>query len=254
VPAASAADLPIEAEGATICWAETIPPGGYASRRLPRGAIVRFEDVEGDACLQLIVHNAVQPLERINAADTVKVQWQAYLGAGALLLSDMGRVLMTIIADASCRHDCLCGCSTRRSNDLRYGDAGASGKHPNARDLLALGVAKFGLGRADVAPNVNLFKSVRVDSSGGLHLDGAPRPGAFVDLRAEMDVIVTVANTPHTLDDRAEYTVTQVRGVAWRPPQSHGTAGSAGDPFRTTTPERSRAFQNTDEYLLGMQR
>ena len=223
VPSSSAIGVPAEAADATICWAETINPGGYASRRLRRGAIVRFADVDGDACLQLLVHNALQPLERINTADTVKVQWQAYLGTGALLLSDMGRVLMTIVADTSERHDCLSGCSSRLSNERRYGDGGASGAHPNARDLLALGVAKFGLGRADVAPNVNLFKSVRVEASGALHLDGDQRPGAYVDLRAEMDVIVTVANTPHPLDDRAEYSSTPVRCVAWVPTAATGT-------------------------------
>lgn len=250
VPSSTATSVPAEAAGATICWAETINPGGYASRRLPRGAVVRFEDIDGDACLQLLVHNSAQPQERINTADTVKVQWQAYLGTGALLLSDMGRVLMTIVADTSERHDCLCGCSTRRSNDQRYGDGGASGRHPNARDMLALGVAKFGLGRADVAPNVNLFKSVRVDPSGALHLDGDVRPGTHVDLRAEMDVIVSVANTPHPLDDRAEYISTAVRCLAWLPNAESGGA-AASDPYRSATPERLRAFQNTDEYHLG---
>ena len=246
VPSATATDVPATAAGATMCWAETIMPGGYASRRLPRGAIVRFEDVDGDACLQLLVHNAAQPLERINTADTVKVQWQAYLGAGALLLSDMGRVLMTIVSDTSERHDCLCGCSSRLSNEQRYGDAGASGAHPNARDMLALGVAKFGMSRADVAPNINLFKSVRVDSSGGLHLDGDVRPRTHVELRAEIDVIVTVANTPHPLDDRAEYTSTPVRCRAWVPPPVAVADGAAADPYRSATPERLRAFQNTD--------
>ena len=251
VPSSAATDLPPELAGGTVVWAETINPGGYASRRIPRGALVRFEDIDGDACMQLLVHNAVQPAERINTADTVKVQWQAYLGTGALLLSDMGRVLMTIVADTSERHDCLCGCSSRRTNEQRYGESGAGAAHPNARDMLALGVAKFGMSRADVAPNVNLFKAVRVDPSGSLQLDGSVRPGTHVDLRAEMDVIVTVANTPHPLDDRAEYTSTAVRCLAWIPSAADGGGGRATDPHRSATPERLRAFQNTDEYLLG---
>ena len=246
VPSGAATGLPVEASGATICWAETISPGGYASRRLGRGSVVRFEDVDGDACLQLLVHNAAQPVERINTADTVKVQWQAYLGTGALLLSDMGRVLMTIVADTSERHDCLCGCSSRRTNGLRYGDAGASGAHPSARDMLALGVAKFGMSRADVGPNVNLFKSVRVGDDGALRLDGDTQPGVHVDLQAAMDVIVTVANCPHPLDDREAYMSSPVRCLAWRGSTllGHGTAGSS--------PERARAFENTAEYLSGV--
>ena len=32
---------------------------------------------------------------KLNVADTIKVQWNGYLGEGKLLLSDMGRVLMS---------------------------------------------------------------------------------------------------------------------------------------------------------------
>jgi uncharacterized protein YcgI (DUF1989 family) len=66
-------------------------------------------------------------------------------------------------------------------------------------------------------------------------------PGAHVELRAELDVLVLLANTPHPLDDRAAYTATTVAveaRLADRPDD---------DPLRTTTPERERAFQNTDE-------
>jgi hypothetical protein len=55
---------------------------------------------------------------------------------------------------------------------------------------------------------------------------------------------VLVANTPHPLDERDEYTVTPVRCTAWQAPHP-----SADDPFRMSTPERERAFQNTDEAL-----
>jgi urea carboxylase-associated protein 2 len=246
VPASAAGDLPDGVRGDDVVWAETVGCGDYASRRLRRGDVLRISDPDGDACVQLLVHNALQPAERLNVADTVKVQWQAYLGAGALLLSDMGRVLMTIVSDTSERHDCLGGATPRRTAEHRRGDAGASGNQPNARDLLALGVAKFGLGRRDVGSNVNLFKSVRVGDDGALRLDGDPQPGVHVDLQAAMDVIVTVANCPHPLDDREAYASSPVRCLAWRgsQPAGHGSAGSS--------PERARAFENTAEYLSGV--
>jgi urea carboxylase-associated protein 2 len=249
--------LPDGVVGAVL-WNEVIEAGGYTSRRLPRGSVLRLEDTGGDACVQLLVHNAIQPAERLNVADTVKVQWQAYLAQGALLLSDMGRVLMTVVADTSARHDCLCGCSTRASNTALYGDGGASGRQPNGRDLLALGLAKVGLSRLDVGPNVNLFKSVRVDASGALHFDGGVLPGTHVELRAEVDVIVTLANTPHPLDDRLVYTASPLRCLAWLPPASGAGAGAhdgaAHDPWRASTPERQRAFENTEAHLLGLAR
>ncbi len=249
VPSAAAVDLPEGVTAAEVVWDETIPLGGYASRRLPRGAVIRFADHAGDACIQLLVHNAAMPTERLNVMDTVKVQWQAYLAEGALLLSDLGRVLLTIVQDSSGRHDCLAGATTLRTAADKYGDGSASGPTPNGRDLLCLGAAKFGLSRADVGPSVNLFKAARVAADGALAFDGDPAPDTNVTLRAEMDVILTVANTPHVLDPRPSYSGNDVRVTAWR-----GAPAAADDPWRATSPERERAFENTDEWLLGLAR
>jgi uncharacterized protein len=244
IPSTAAVDLPAAVEAADVIWDERIELGNYASHALARGTVVRITDVEGDACVQLLVYNATNPAERLNVVDTVKVQWQAYVAEGALLLSDMGRVLMTIITDTSARHDCLCGCSTTRTNAARYGDGRLSGPTPNGRDLLCVGGAKHGLERRDIAPNINLFKSVRVTSDGDLLLDGAPAASTYVELRAELDAIVLLANTPHPLDDRGTYGGTPARVTAWR-----GAPTPPDDPFRGTSPERLRAFQNTDELV-----
>jgi urea carboxylase-associated protein 2 len=244
IPSSAAADPPDGVDPSSVMWEETIPLGGYSSRLLPRASRLRVADGEGDGCVQLLVYNAATTAERLNVADTLKVQWQAYLTQGAVLLSDMGRVLMTIVADSSTRHDCLCGCSNRAANDRRFGNGAVSGPTPNARDLLALAGAKHGLGRADLAPNVTLFKTVRVDGKGDLRFDGLATEPTAVELRAEMDVLVLLANTPHPLDDRDDYAGTAVRVTAWRddPPGSD-------DLFRAATPERARAFLNTDEFV-----
>ena len=181
-----------------------------ATRRasLPRGAALRLTDLEGDACANLLVYNAAQPLERLNVADTVKVQWQAYLGAGSLLLSDMGRVLLSIVADTS-------GTPRRavrrvdRAAQRRRSTATAACTAPTPTPATASrsALAKHGLGRRDIVPNVNFFKGVRVDADGSARASTATaRPaGAVVELRAELPVIVVVANTPHVLDPRPDY-------------------------------------------------
>jgi urea carboxylase-associated protein 2 len=226
-----------------VVWDETLGGGGHAGRRLSRDTVLRIADIEGDASLHLVVHNAWCPSERLNVADTVKVQWQAYLGAGAVLLSDLGRVLMTVVADSSARHDALCGASNRALDEHRYGSGAVHSSTPNARDLLALALARFDLTRRDLPTGITWFKGVRVDGDGSLHFDGAPTGPTAVELRAEMDVVVTVANVPHPLDPRPEYTVGPVRLTAWRAERPRP------DPFRDTSPERSRAFENTEDAL-----
>ncbi|MET0421494.1 MAG: urea amidolyase associated protein UAAP1 [Acidimicrobiia bacterium] len=251
VPAADASDV-VDHHGTTIDAArmladDRIGPGGDTSMVLPRGGVVRLTDVDGDACANVLVYRADQPSERLNVADTVKVQWQAYLGAGSLLLSDMGRVLMSVVADTCGAHDALCGASTLVRNEARYGTGSVHGEHPNARDRFAVALAKHGLDRRDIVPNVNFFKSVVVEPDGSLRFVGdASHAGAYVELRAELPVLVVVANTPHVLDPRDTYSVTPLRVSAWS-----DAATDRSDPAWSATPEGERAFLQTEESLLG---
>ncbi|MBO9604144.1 MAG: urea carboxylase-associated family protein [Novosphingobium sp.] len=240
-----ARDLPAGVSIQDLLWEETIAAGGYATRKLGRGSRLRLIDLEGDACASLLVYNAEMPSERLNVADTVKVQWNAYLGAGKLLLSDMGRVLMSIVVDEAGTHDAFCGTSNAATNQAKYGEGRNSGAFPNGRDRLLLGSAKHGLQRRDVHPCVNLFKGTRIEEDGTI----TPQVGPFdagrnLVLRAEMDVIVVIANCPHVLDPRDEWSVTPLRATAWR-----GAVTPQDDPIRTATPEGLRAFLNVEDYF-----
>ena len=240
-----AGDLPADVAAEDLLWEETIAAGGYATRRLARGARLRLVDLVGDACASLLIYNAEMPSERLNVADTVKVQWNAYLGAGKLLLSDMGRVLMSILVDEAGTHDAFCGTSNAATNEARYGEGRNSGAFPNGRDRLLLGSAKHGLGRRDVHPCVNLFKGTRIEADGTVTpLVGPYEAGRSIVLRAEMDVIVVIANCPHVLDRRQQWTVTPLRVSAWR-----GAITPEADPIRTATPEGLRAFLNVEDYF-----
>jgi urea carboxylase-associated protein 2 len=245
LPASDAATRPAGIAAGSMLWETTLAAGGYAAKELGRGARLQLVDLEGDACVSMLLFNAERPVERLNVADTIKVQWNAYLGAGKLLLSDMGRVLMSIIDDGAGTHDAFCGASTARSNAARYGDGENWGPHPNARDRFALAVAKFGLTRRDIHPCINWFKGVRIAADGATQLDVGPfPPGRRLTLRAEMNVIVVLANCPHRLDARAQYGVTPVRASAWRDAQT-----PADDPIRNATPEGLRAFLNVEDYF-----
>lgn len=240
--------LPAAADDAPgpVLWEETIASGGYASRRLPRGARLRLIDLAGDACAAMLLFNAENPAERLNVADTIKVQWNGYLGAGRLLLSDMGRVMMAVLEDGAGTHDAFCGASNKASNARRHGDGANHGPHPNARDRFMLAVAKHGLGRKDVHPCITWFKGVRIAADGTATPQIGPfPPGRELVLRAEMDLIAVLANCPHVLDPREAYSVTPLRVTAWR-----GAITPPEDPLRTATPEGLRAYLNTEDLYL----
>jgi urea carboxylase-associated protein 2 len=245
VPASSADDAPAGVPPGDLLWEETLAPGGYGARELRRGSRLRLIDLDGDACVSLLLFNAERPIERLNVADTIKLQWQAYPGAGSLLLSDMGRALASLIEDTAGTHDVFCGTSNVHTHAAKYGDGSNAGPYPNGRDRLALGAGKLGLARRDVHPCVNLFKGVRVAADGALTLQAGPfAPGRQVTLRCEMNLFVVLANCPHVLDARERYAVTPVRVTAWRGPPT-----AADDPVRTRSLESERAFLNVDDYF-----
>ena len=245
IPARAATRLPDGIAPDTVVWDETMAAGGYAARVVKRGSRLRLTDLHGDACAAMLVFNAERPVERLNVADTVKVQWNAYLGAGRLLLSDMGRVLMSVIEDTTRGHDAFCGASNRASNARKYGDGCNHGAHPNARDRFVIALARFGMNRRDIHPCITWFKPASIAADGAVELDVGPfAPGGQITLRAEMDLIVVIANCPHVRDPRADYAVTPLRATAWR-----GAITPFDDPIRLMTPEGLRAFENVEDYF-----
>lgn len=247
VPASAADHLPDDVDPSAMVWAETLPGGGYGHRVLAAGTHLQLTDLTGDACAGLVLYNAAGPHERLNVADTVKVQWQAYLGAGQLLLSDQARVLASIVSDTSGRHDTIHGVSTQARNERRYGDGAPEGDSPAGREVLAVAATKHGLDRRDLPPCVSLFQGVRVDADGAPVWLGSAGPGAAVTLRLEMACIVLIANTAHPLDPRGDYTVGPLRIRAWR-----GDTTSPDDQLWNHTPEGRRAFENTLDYRKGL--
>jgi hypothetical protein len=244
LPASSTPYPPPGVDPGVLTWAETVAGPGYTHRVLARGTRLRLEDVTGDACAHVLLHNAAEPWERLNVADTVKIPWQAYLGAGHPLLSGDGRVLATVVADDSGRHDALCGTSTGRANQERYGDSAPQGPSPSGRELFTLAAAKHGLSARDIGPSVSFFQGVRILPDGALSFTGSAGPGKTVELLTEMPVIVLIANAPHPVDPRPAYTSGPLRVHAWR-----ARPTSPGDPRWDASPETHRAYLNTADYL-----
>jgi urea carboxylase-associated protein 2 len=243
LPASAWPDPPDGVDAAALTWAEVVAGGNYTNKVVARGTTIRLTDLAGDACANVLLFNADQPWERLNVADTVKVPWQAYVSAGHPLLSDQGRVLATVVQDGSGRHDALCGTTSRAANTARYGDGEAQGPSPAGRELLLLGALKHGLGPRDVPPSLSFFQGVSVEEDGGLTFAGSAGPGASVTLRAELPLVVLIANVPHPMDPRESYMCTSLEVLAWR-----GAPTAPDDPLWSASPEGERAYLNTMDY------
>jgi uncharacterized protein len=222
-----------------IIHRETIPGGWYWSTRVKANEVLRISLDEGLSTLSVIAWNAADTTERLNLPDTVKVQWTTGLAKGRVIFSDMGRVMFSIVEDSCGAHDVLMGGSTASSNARKY--PGANGPAlRNTRDNFVLLATKAGLDKRDIPAALALFAPVRVDADGKfLWKPELVSDGDYVELRAEMDMIVGFSNCPHPLDPNPVYapnpvTVTRVKAVE----------PLADDLCRTATPEAVRGFEN----------
>lgn len=234
LPPPSARGLPLDE--AEVLHRETIPGGWYCTFELHAGEALRVALDHGPSSVALVAWNAADTSERLNYADTIKVQWTAALQRGRVLFSDMGRVMLSLTEDSCGAHDALMGGSNAAANAARY----AGGPHRNTRDNLVLAALKAGLDRRDIPALVTLFAPVTVGAEGRFAWNAAGRrTGDFVDLRAEMDLLVTLSNCPHPLDPDPDYAPNPVAVTRFRPPDP-----AADDLCRTATIEAVRGFAN----------
>ncbi len=238
---------PTPRDGAPIAVAnvihhEAIPGGWYWTTRLNRGEALRIANTSGKSCVSLLAWNSADASERLNHADTIKVQWTATLRKGRVILSDMGRVLFSIVEDTTGgAHDTLMGGSTMVTNEARYQTTALR----NTRDNFILAAGKIGLDRRDVHPCISLFAPVNVEDDGQfLWHDDRRKAGDFIDLRAEMDVLVALSNCPHPLDPSVVYAPGIVDVVRYQ-----ARPAGADDLCRIASAEAARAFEN-NEFLL----
>ncbi|MDH6267528.1 urea carboxylase-associated protein 2 [Rhizobium sp. SG_E_25_P2] len=238
LPGKSAKPAP-ELAADQVLHRETVPGGWYWATRVRKNEILRVSLDHGFSTVTLVAWKADEPSERLNLPDTVKVQWTTGLGKGRVILSDMGTVMFSITEDSCAAHDCLMGGSTASSNARKY--AGANGADiRNTRDNLVKLTTKLGLDRRDIPAALALFAPVRVDDDGRfVWKPELVEDGDYIDLRAEMDMLVGFSNCPHPLDPSPVYApnpVTITRIAASEP--------AADDLCRTATAEAVRGFEN----------
>jgi len=191
-----------------------IPAREPWSRVVAQGQMLRLIDLEGMQAVDFLCYNAHDPEDRYCAADTMKIGGGIFLGTGTVLYTDRCRALFTIVADSCGFHDTIGGCCSNEINITRYGAPGQR----NCRDNFLVELAKHGLGRKDIVANVNFFMHVPVNEQGGMDMGPSlSKPGDYVDLRAEMDVLAIISNCPQINNPVNDYNPTPIRVVVWTP-------------------------------------
>ena len=228
-----------------------IPGASHWSLRVRKGTLMRLTDLVGDANVGMLFYNPENLLERYNAPDTLKCQHTFKLTRGNCLYSDMGRIFASIVEDDLGWHESVCGNSNAAQVAERWGARDYQNArnewHQNGYDAFLVELAKYGLGRADMAANLNLFSKVATDDEGRMQLIGGhSKAGSQVTLRFEMDTLVVLHTCPHPLSSADSYPYNPVRIEL-----SQAAPVSDDDFCRNFRPENQRGFQNNALYHLG---
>lgn len=234
-----------------ILYQDTVPGGCHWSMEIRKGLSLRFIDDEGGANVGVLFYNPANLLERYNAPDTLKCQHTFKLTQGNCLYSDMGRVFCSVVEDTAGWHDTVCGSITRKAVADKWGERGyqqyRNEWYQSGHDAFLVEIAKYGLGKRDLAANLNLFSKVSVDDAGNLQFDdSATGAGRYVELRFEMDTLVVFHTCPHPLNNAGSYPKKPVT-FQIRPSK----AVAVDDPCRNHCAENQRGLQNTELYTLA---
>ncbi len=233
-----------------MLWEDLIPAGCHWSGVIRRGVTLRLTDLEGGANCAALLYNFEEKTERYNMPDTLKAQHTAFLTAGNVCYSDMGRVLCSITADTAGWHDTICGLSNDATLRERYGvkryQEHRNAMHRSASDGLLKEIGRWGLGRRDLRANLNFFsqgdggRRRRPDLPARLQPGGCVRRSALRDARAGCPVgqhpparsapgLLAATGEAHRLAQRVR-----------RPPTML---------CRNHCPENERGFVNTERYF-----
>jgi uncharacterized protein len=229
-------------------FSESIEGGKHRSWVLGAGTLLRLTDLEGGANVGMLFYNPVNPLERYNAPDTLKCQHTFKLTRGHCLYSDMGRIFCSITQDSVGWHDTACGTTSREQVAQRWGEKtyqqNRNGWTQNGLDAFLVEGGKYGLGKRDLAANVNWFSKAAADQDGALQFDPSnSRAGSHVELRFEMDALLLLHTCPHPLNPAREYPRRPVQVQL-----SKAGPVPADDFCRNSRPENGRGFANTEQY------
>jgi urea carboxylase-associated protein 2 len=232
----------------SLLFEKTLTGAGMWSGVVSRGKRLRLTDLEGGANVGMLLYNALERHERYNMPDTLKGQHIFYLRAPYCLHSDMGRLLVSITEDTVGWHDTVCGHSDAKRVFKKYGaydyQHGRNDWYRNARDCFLIELAKWGLGKKDLVPNLNWFSKVVADEAGKLSfVPGHSKQGAMVELRFEIDTLVVLNTCQHPFDPDPDYRSHPVKLEIFS-----GDEPAINDPSFTVRPENLRAWENNEIY------
>lgn len=188
-----------------------IPARRGVAARVAKGQVVTVINTHGSQVVDTWAFCADDIAEFMSMEHSRGAMLKVNPKVGDTLRSNKRRPMLTLVEDTSGGvHDTLIAACDR----YRYEQLGHVGYHDNCTDNLKSALAALGLTPPEVPSPLNLFMNIPIDEQGAIAFE-APisKPGSYVSLRAEMDLIVAFSACPQDL--------VPVNGVACIPTDAH---------------------------------
>ena len=165
---------------------------------------MRVTDVEGGQVADLVCFSQRLKNESFSAGKTLDYNVKLFLTVGDILYSLRSRPMMTITADTLGGHTCLNAPCSREMIDTVSDHL--NDPVPNCLDNLSKALYPFGIHGSQIGTPFNLFMNIEIKDAGEIfgsptiRLDVRParsKAGEYIELKAEMDLIVGLSACPH---------------------------------------------------------
>jgi uncharacterized protein YcgI (DUF1989 family) len=176
---------------------DVVPARHGRAIRLSRGQTIKIVSVHGTQVLDLWAFRADDLTECMSMEHTRSKNSKITLSIGDSYVSDRRRPMLTVLEDTSPGiHDTLlCAC-----NSYIYEEAGCREYHRNCSDNLHEALAEIGLKFPFTPGPLNVFMNIPVNADRGIsRLPPSTRPGDYLKLKAEMDLIVVISACPQDI-------------------------------------------------------
>lgn len=157
---------------------------------LEKGQCLRLIDPQGEQVSDLVAFSQDDPREWLSSGRSIDYANTIVLTTGHVLYSNRSNPMFTLQEDKVGRHDFLLTPCSPETFQIIYDN---HDPHPSCFGNLAKNLEPLGILPDMIPTTFNVFMNVLVGPDGTLTI-GPPlsRPGDYLDLRAEMDLIVGV--------------------------------------------------------------
>lgn len=219
-----------------------VPARGFLpALRLSAGDVLRIVDVEGEQVADMIFYDPSNLKNISSMTNTMLINGTWKITTGHTFYAKFGQAMATIVEDRVGTNVVMGGFCNPDLNEVRYGIVGTH----SCRANLAASMASYGLGPADIEEGCWCpFMNVSYEPSGAVEIrPPVSRADDYIDVRADMDLLVAFSNCPSEHNPCNGWNPTPLRVVIYSPnplgrsttpsPTAAAGTGSSTEPVRS---------------------